>query len=146
MHHCSQKGGSFAPYLSCSILLPPVLLSFHTWSSFLPGAMFVRLLYQLMYFTVTVGICEGFNTIWQANNSQMGLRSARDSTVISVNGMQGSVEIWTGATGSDFCLFCWLATLQGLAFLRRPIWKNYGLSDYTRGLHDWILVPLRQLG
>lgn len=56
----AKRGGSFAPYLSCSILLPPVLLSFHTWSSFLPGAMFVRLLYQLMYFTVTVGICEGF--------------------------------------------------------------------------------------
>lgn len=44
---------------------------------------------------------KDFNTIWQANNSQMGLRSARDSTVISMNGMQGSVEIWTGATGSD---------------------------------------------
>lgn len=42
---------------------------------------------------------KDFNTVWQETNSQMGLRSARDSTVISVNGRQGSVETWKGRTG-----------------------------------------------
>lgn len=55
----AAKRGKFC---SSSFLLhsPPFCISFHTWSLFLSGAMPVRLLHQLMYFTATAGISEGF--------------------------------------------------------------------------------------
>lgn len=68
-----------------------------------------------MHFTPMAKICAGFNVVWQKTHSQMGLRSARDSTAISVKGKKGPVETWKGETIFLFGFFYWFVTLHGMA-------------------------------
>ena len=78
-----------------------------------------QLLYQSMPFTPMAKICAGFSMVWQKTHSQMGLRSARDSTAISVNGRKGPVDTWKGETIFLFDFFYWFA--YEMTSLNRPI-------------------------
>lgn len=63
--------------------------------------------------------------VWQETHSQMGLTSARDSTAISLNGRQGSGEIWKGGKGpSSLVGFIALPHLMEWHPKRDRLWKK----------------------
>lgn len=135
VHHCIiLLHSSHPPHPLCT---PDPYSSLVLHSSDSSISQYVSLLWQKSV--------QDFNMVWHETHSQMGLGSARDSTAISVNGRQGSVETWKGGKGpSSLVCFIGLPHLMECIPKETNSGKKGGISDYTHSLHGQILVPLSQ--
>lgn len=123
VYHCLILLHSSCPPHPLSTPNPYSCLALH--SSDFPIRQCVSLLWQKSV--------QDFNAVWQETHSQMGLRSARESTAISVNGRQGSVETWKGGKGHS----SWVCFI-GLLYLTEwhPKRDKFGEKRWYFWLHQ----------